>query len=111
MRIVQTEKNGIVCITINSSMRGLLTSEDERTIWETLKEDKNHLLFDLGALEYLRSTVLREILGVVKEVKRKNGSVVLCNLNKDVREIFEVSGVGIFLPIADSVESGVKALS
>ena len=111
MRIVQTEKNGIVCITLNSSMSGLLSSEDERTIWETLKEDKNHLLFDLGALEYLRSTVLREILDMVKEMKRKNGKVVLCNLNKDVREIFEVCGIGIFLPIADSVESGVKALS
>lgn len=111
MKIVQTVKSGIVCIAINSSMNGLLTSEDERTILETLKEDKNHLLFDLGALEYLRSTVLRVILGVVKETKSKNGQVVLCNLNKYVREIFEVSGDGIHIPIADSVESGVEALS
>jgi anti-anti-sigma factor len=111
MKIVRTDKSGIVCITINSSMNGLLTSEEERALRETLKEDKNHFLFDLGALEYLKSTVLRVILDVVKETKSKNGKVVLCNLNKYVREIFDVSGDGIFLPIADSVESGVEALS
>ena len=111
MKIVETEKSGIICITINSRTNGLMTSEDEKAIWETLQEDKNHILFDLGTLEYLRSTVLQMILSVVKEMKRKNGKVVLCNLNKYVKEIFEVSGVGIFLPIADSFESGVETLS
>ena len=111
MKIFQTDKGDIVCITINSSMKGLLSLEDERIIRETLKEDKNHLLLDLSALEYIGSAILRVILGTAKELKRKNGKVVLCNLNKYVREIFEVSGVGTFLPIADSVESGVEALS
>ena len=111
MKIVQTEKTGIVCITFNGSMNGLLTSEAERTIRQTLKENKNQIVFDLGALEYLRSTVLGMILDIVKEMKHKNGQVVLCNLNKYVKEIFEVSGDGIYLQIADSVESGVAALS
>lgn len=111
MKIMQTKNCGVICITINSSMNGLLTLEDEKSIRQTLKEDKNQLLFDLGALEYLRSTVLRMILDVVKEMQHKNGKVVLCNLNKYVREIFEVSGDGIYLQIADSVESGIKSLS
>ena len=110
MKILQTEKCGVVCIKMSSSPNGLLTSEDENKIWETLQADKDGILFDLGALEYLRSTVLRIILSVVKEVTRKNGKVVLCNPNKYVAEIFNVSGCGIKLPIADSVESGVKAL-
>ena len=111
MKIVQTDKGDIVCITFNSSMKGLISSEDVRIIRETLKEDNNHLLLDLGALEYLGSAILRVILSTAKELKRNNGKVVLCNFNKYVREIFEVSGVGTFLPIADSVESGVEALS
>jgi len=111
MKIVQIEKSGIICITINGHTNEVLTRDDENSIWQTLKEDKHHLLFDLGALEYLRSAELRVILDVVKEMKRKNGKVVLCTLNKYVKETFEVSGVGAFLPIADSVESGIKALS
>lgn len=79
MKIVQTDKGDIVCITINSSTKGLLSSEDERIIQKTLKEDKNHLLLDLGALEYLGSAILRVILGAAKELKRNNGKVVLCN--------------------------------
>jgi anti-anti-sigma factor len=111
MNIVQTRQRGITCLTISGPTNGILTWQDEKSIRETLKEEKDHLLFDLSALEYLRSAVLSVILEVAKEMRRRNGKVVLCTVNEYVKEIFEVSGVGPILPIADSVESGINALS
>lgn len=92
-------------------MSAALTPEDENMIKELLEEDIALLLFDLSSLAYLGSTVLRVILNAAKKIERKQGNVVVCNPNQYVREIFEVSGFGTLIPIADSIESGIRVHS
>ena len=111
MEIIQEEKNGIVCVTVMGRMEALLAQEFEKTIKEILASDRRHLLFDLGALDYLRSSVLRVILNAVKEIKHKSGRVVLCCMSGYVKEIFEVNRLKDTITITDSVESGLQALS
>jgi anti-anti-sigma factor len=62
-------------------------------------------------LEYLSSAGLRVLLSVAKEMRRREGKMVLCSLNEFVKEIFEVSGFQSLIPIVDSVESGIEVLS
>jgi anti-anti-sigma factor len=50
-------------------------------------------------------------LSAAKEMRRREGKIVLCDLNEFVKEIFEVSGFQSLIPIADSVESGIAAIS
>ena len=111
MRIIQIEKNGIVCVAVKGRMEASFAREFEKTIEEIVASDKRCLLFDLSALEYLRSSVLRVILHAIKEMNRKSGRVVLCCLNGYVSEIFEVNRFKDIISITDSVESGLKALS
>lgn len=108
MEIFQKENSKIYCIAIKGSVSATLTPEDERSIGELLEEDITLLLFDLSSLVYLGSTVLRVILNAVKKIRSKQGKVVLCSPNQYVREIFEISGFGPIIPIAESVESGVN---
>ena len=89
MEIIQKEKYGIVCVTVKGRTEAQLTQEFEKVVKQIVQGDKRRLLFDLGALEYLRSSVLRVILNAVKELNQKRGKVVLCSLNGYVREIFE----------------------
>jgi len=65
----------------------------------------------LGALDYLSSAGLRVLLSAAKEVRRREGKIVLCALTEFVKEIFEVSGFESLIPIEDSVESGMKLLA
>jgi anti-anti-sigma factor len=51
------------------------------------------------------------LLSAAKEMRRRNGKIVLCALNEFVEEIFEVSGFQSLIPITDSVESGIETLS
>jgi hypothetical protein len=51
------------------------------------------------------------ILNAVKEINRKSGKVVLCSLNDYVKEIFEENcGNNVSITIAESIDSGLKAL-
>jgi anti-anti-sigma factor len=111
MDIIQVEKNGIVCVTVKGRMEAGLAQQFEKAIQEIIAEDRRRLLFDLSALEYLRSSVLRVILNAIKEINQKSGRVVLCCLNGYVKEIFEVNRFKNTITITDSVESGLRELS
>ncbi len=111
MDISQKQEGGIVYITIKGRLDADSAMEAEKTVNEALGGDASKLLFDLGALDYLSSAGLRVLLSAAKEMRRRDGKIVLCALTQFVKEIFEVSGFEALIPIEASVESGVKVLS
>ena len=111
MEITQKEENGIVSIGIKGRLDADSSPEAEKVVKEALEGQTTRVLFNLGALEYLSSAGLRVLLTVAKEMRRREGKIVLCSLNEFVKEIFEVSGFQSLIPIVDSVESGIEVLS
>ena len=111
MEIIQKEENGIVSITIIGRLDADSSPEAEKVVKDALEGQTTRVLFNLASLEYLSSAGLRVLLGAAKEMRRKDGKIVLCALNEFVKEIFEVSGFQSLIPIADSVESGIELLS
>ena len=110
MKIIQNEKDGIVCVTVKGRAETQLTHEFEGAIKQIVEGDNRNLLLDLGALDYLRSSVLRVILNATKEIERKSGKVVLCSLNEHVKEVFEGNCLKDAIAISDTVESGLCTL-
>jgi anti-anti-sigma factor len=47
---------------------------------------------------------------MAKELKRKEGKLILCSLHQFVKEVFVVSGFESLIPIEETVESGIKQL-
>jgi anti-anti-sigma factor len=111
MEIIQKEENGVVSIAIKGRLDADSSPEAETVVKEALEGDTNRLLFNLSELEYLSSAGLRVLLSAAKEMRRRDGKIVLCALNEFVKEIFEVSGFQSLIPITDSVESGIETLS
>jgi len=111
MEIIQKEESGIVSITIKGRLDADSSPEAEKVVKDALEGQTTRVLFNLASLEYLSSAGLRVLLGAAKEMRRKDGKIVLCALNEFVKEIFEVSGFQSLIPIADSVESGIELLS
>lgn len=110
MEIIHKEKFGIFYVIVGGITETELNPEFEFVIKNVLGSDSRRLLLDLGALRYLRSSALRVILDVIKEINRKKGKVVLCSLNAYVKEIFEGNCFEDAITIADTVESGLMAL-
>ena len=111
MQIIQKEEYGITCLKIKGRMDPALAIETEKAVERILKGNNNRLLFDLEDLEYLSSYGLRIILNAAKKIKMMGGKIILCSLIENVKEIFDICGFGANIPIADSVESGIKVLS
>ena len=111
MEITQKEENGIVSVEIKGRLDADSSAEAENVVKDALGGETKRLLFNLEGLEYLSSAGLRVLLSAAKEMRRRDGKIVLCALNEFVKEIFEVSGFQSLIPIADSVESGIEVLS
>ena len=111
MEIIQKEENGIVSIAIIGRLDADSSPEAEKVVKDALEGQTTRVLFNLASLEYLSSAGLRVLLGAAKEMRRRDGKIVLCALNEFVKEIFEVSGFQSLIPIADTVESGIELLS
>jgi anti-anti-sigma factor len=69
----------------------------EARLTDLLTQGKTKLLLDCSRLDYVSSTGLRVLLTILKKAKAAQGKFVLCSLQENIREIFEISGFsGIF---------------
>jgi anti-sigma B factor antagonist len=110
MDIKHSKEGEIAVITIKGRLDADTAPVADKTIKKILEGNCLRMLFDFSALDYLGSGGLRVILGATKELRRKEGQVVLCCLSNFVKEIFLVSGLNSAVPIADSFESGIEQL-
>ena len=107
MKISRKKENGIIHIIIEGRLDADSAPKAEKFIKKILKRNKNQLLFDLCALDYMSSAGLRIILMATKEIYLRDGKIVFCRLNEPVKNILECSP----FPFAESVEAGIKKFS
>ena len=110
MNINHVKDGEISIITINGRLDANTAPVADKTIKKILKRDCLRMIFDFSTLDYLSSGGLKVILEATKELRRKEGQIVLCSLSKFVKEIFDVSGLNSLIPITESLESGIEQL-
>lgn len=74
--------------------------ELDKDLSATLK-DVTDLKIDLSELEYISSAGLRTLLKIQKRMD-KQGSMKICNVRDNVREVLDMTGFSNFLTIEDS---------
>lgn len=84
------------------ALKGRLDTTTAPKLEETLKsslEDTTELFMDFLELEYLSSAGLRVLLAASKTMKKKDGTMVVCNVNEDIMEVFTITGFTDILTI------------
>ena len=77
MDIKHSKEGEITIVTVNGRLDADTAPVADKTIKKILEGNCLRMLFDFGALDYLGSGGLRVILGTIKELRRKEGQVVL----------------------------------
>lgn len=81
---------------------GRLDSKSAPELEELLKEvlqGINYLQMDFLNLEYISSAGLRILLATAKTIQKKEGRMVIINVNEDVMEVFNITGFSDILNI------------
>lgn len=85
------------------SLEGRLDTTTSPQLEEVLKEHIDaisELTIDLKELVYLSSAGLRVLLSSQKQMNRKNGTMIVKNVNETIMEVFEMTGFVDILTIA-----------
>jgi len=83
----------------------------EDRVREGVESEKDVMMIEMNGVDYVSSFGLRVILGAAKKFSAKGGKLILCGLQKDVLNVFRISGFLKILTVADTREAALESLS
>jgi anti-sigma B factor antagonist len=110
MEITEDKIDGQVVISLSGRIDSTAAVEFEEKLIEIIDKGKNTMIIDFLRIQFISSAGLRVLLLAAKKVKPYGGKIVLCDMSKDVREVFDISGFSSIFDIQDNVTSAVEAI-
>ena len=111
MKIFEQQQNDAWIFRIDGRLDSNTAPELETTLFRAIENGTRQMVIDFEALAYISSAGLRVILKTAKDLKRRDGKLVLCAMQDYVREVFEISGFDTFLPIAPTAGDALRQVS
>ena len=103
------EKNAMV-VSVKGRMDGVSSPDFEKQVSELLAEGEKDFIVDFGELDYISSAGLRSVLTILKDLKERNGKLLLCSLKDLVKNVFDISGLSRAIPSYETLESALSDL-
>jgi anti-anti-sigma factor len=80
----------------------------EKRLMELIDQHEARILVECSTMDYISSSGLRILLMALKKVTLAKGRFVLCGLQENIHEIFEISGFTSIFEIHPSMEDALK---
>src|SRR5210317_1329921 len=107
MQIEKREHEGKIILILTGKLDTNTSPEAETVFNQVLAEGHHKILVNFQDLDYMSSAGLRVLLGTAKQLQGK-GAVALCNMNDDVREVLEMTGLAdLIFKVFKSEEDGL----
>ncbi len=87
-----TEKDGEYTVFLEGELDTAHALEVEQAMQPLHELSGKNITIDCSKLEYIASSGLRILLGLLKSAKANENKVVLKNLNDEIKEIFKMTG-------------------
>lgn len=104
MDVAIESKNEIVIITVTGSIDSNTAAEFSSQIMDKISNAQNVLL-DLSNVDFVSSAGLRVLLMIYRQIKAKNGKVVIAGVSEDIKDVMAMTGFIHFFELADSTAS------
>ena len=75
-----------------------------------ITEGRTRIVLDLSGVDFLDSTGLGVIVGVLKRARTMGGDLALVCPNQSVRRVFEITALDRTMPLADSVDGALAGI-
>ena len=109
MEIIETKENDISIFKLDGRLDSNTSPTLEKKLAGAMESGAIYMIIDFENLDYISSAGLRIILKTTKDLKRSEGSIVLCAMQDYVKEVFEIAGFDSFLPIVATIDDALEA--
>ncbi len=112
-RRLEVEDNGEVTV-VNFIDKKILDEQNIQKIGEDLfslidELGRKKLLLNFGNVEYLSSAALGKFITLNKKVQSVSGKLVMCNINADIFEVFEITKLNKLFNIQKDEQTALQA--
>lgn len=102
-------KENIVTISIQGSIDSNTAGNLQSQIMDKVAVT-NNVLLDLTRVDFVSSAGLRVLLMIYRQIKSKNGKVILVGVSEEIYDVMSMTGFVNFFEITDTVENALKML-
>ena len=97
LTISKTKEDGRLLVSLEGQLNATTTPQFDAELNNSLK-NVTELILDFDKVDYVSSAGLRTVLGAQKTMNTQ-GAMKLINVDKTIREVFELTGFAKFLTI------------
>ncbi len=106
------EQNNITIVRLRGQFIGGDETDRLRTVLNQMAEEKKPVLVvDLEKVTYLNSTALGVLISTHANFTRRNSKIALCNISKNIENIFVITKLTLVFDIYPTVDEAIKKLS
>ncbi len=109
MEIIEGMQNDINIYRLIGRLDTNTSPRFEQKLFQAISEGAKNMVVDFKDIDYISSAGLRVILKAFKALQREDGRIILCSMQKYVREIFKTTGIDNFVLILDTMDQALKA--
>ncbi len=84
--------------------------ELKAALGDALESGRTKIVVDLSQTTFLDSTALGVLIGAVKRLRSRDGSLVIVNTDANIAKTFEITGLDQIFTILDTRDAAVQAL-
>ena len=92
MEITENRSGEVTILGIKGRLDTTNYSVLEKKLMSLIDEGQIKILIDLSGMDYVSSSGLRILLMALKRITVAKGKFAMCNLQENIKEIFEISG-------------------
>lgn len=112
-RRLEVEEIGDVTV-VNFVDRKILDEQNIQIIGEQLfslvdEDGRRKILLNFGNVEYLSSAALGKLITLNKKLQQAQGKLILCNIDPQIHEVFEITKLDKFFKIAKEEQQALQA--
>ena len=109
MELTELKTENCLIVSISGRLDTTNYTTLEKKLMNWIDKGEQHILVDCAKLNYVSSSGLRVFLVALKKITPLNGKFVLCSLQKNIIEIFDISGFSSIFEIYSTKEEALAA--
>jgi anti-anti-sigma factor len=102
MQISVKTTNEVKVLAFEGRLDTQTSPDAQQQLTRLIEEGETKILVNLEKVDYISSAGLRVLLVIAKQLKTTDGELRICSLNEVVKEVFDISGFDMILPISAS---------
>ena len=106
-RIKET-KDGIKVFHLKGRLDSNTAQELEDELFRAISDGSNKIIVDFENLDYISSAGVRLFLQAYHALLSKDGQIILCSMQKHIREVFKRTKFDNYVPIIDNMDQALE---